>query len=101
VTTLDNPSISQFLVFKLGKAITKRKEAKSNVATRAHTWVLTTIRLIAHLAGFGCLTFAGFTVSMTAGLIVAGLSFFVLSWLSTQTADSPKATVDPLMANRR
>lgn len=81
-TTIDgNPSLTQFLFWKVGKALAKRERAKE--ATHAHTWVQAFVRLMTHLAGLGCLTWAGFTVSITAGLIVAGFSFFVLSWLST------------------
>lgn len=101
MTTLDNPTISQFLVFKLGKAITNRKEAKAKSNTYAGTWVIQLVRLVLHLSGFGCLTYAGFTVNMTAGLIVAGLSFFVLSNLSTsKPAQQPQTSRDP-MADRR
>lgn len=100
MTTFDdaNPTLTQFLFWKAGKAMTKR-EARVREGNRAHTWIGTTIRLMMHLAGFGCLTFAGFTVSLTAGLIVAGFSFFVLSWLSTNAANRPQSTDQA--ANRR
>lgn len=100
MTTLDNPSIAQFLVFRLGKAITKRQEAKSNVATRANTWVQSTMRLILHIAGLSSLTYAGFEWHSIAGFVTAGLSFFVLSWLTTPTTVDNRPAVDP-MANRR
>lgn len=56
----------------------KREHAKS-----ARTWVQTLIRLVLHLAGFGCLTIAGFYWTITAGYVVAGLSCFAMAWLST------------------
>lgn len=101
MTTLDNPSISQFLVYKLGKAITARKEAKTSTSTHTGTWVTQIVRLMLHLAGFGCLTYAGFEWSTIAGFVIAGLSFFALSTLITNPA-SPKTTTsrDP-MADRR
>jgi hypothetical protein len=85
MTTFDdaNPSLSQFLFWKLGKALSKRDKAKTREGTRAYTWVQVIVRLMAQLAGLGSLTLAGFTVNITAGLIVAGISFFILSWLST------------------
>lgn len=97
----DTPTVSQFLVMKLGQAISARKEAKVRTQNRAGTWALNTIRLMMHLAGFGCLTYAGFEWSTIAGFVVAGLSFFVLSTLMT-TGTGPQATVtrDP-MADRR
>ena len=78
-----NPGLGQFLLWKLNKAMTRRERAKEREGTYTRTWIGVTIRLMMHLAGFGCLTFAGFTVSITAGLVVAGISCFVLSWLST------------------
>jgi fatty acid desaturase len=100
VTTLDNPSIAQFLVFKLGKAITQKQD-KAKEASHARTWVQATIRLMLHLAGLGCLTLAGFSWNMTAGLVIGGLSFFVLSWLTTTNTSQPSGPpVDP-MATRR
>lgn len=101
MTTFDdaNPTFIQFLLWKAGKRVSQRERSKAREGSPALTWIGTTIRLMMHLAGFGCLTFAGFTVSMTAGLIVAGFSFFVLSWLSTNTANRPQSTDQA--ANRR
>lgn len=90
MTTFDsNPSTTQFLFWKLGKALSKRQAKQAN--NRARTLFQTTIRLVLHLAGLGFLTFAGFTASITVGLIVAGISCFILSWLNT-TANRPKST---------
>lgn len=99
MTTFE-PSVTQFLLTKVGRAITERKEAKAKNATYAGAWLIQTVRLMLHLAGFGCLTYAGFEWSTIAGFVVAGLSFFVLSNLSTtQPAQRPQST-DP-MATRR
>jgi hypothetical protein len=82
MVALENPSVAQFLVYKLGKALAK-KETK--VSTRTHTWVQTISRLMLHLAGFGCLTIAGFSWTITAGWIAACISCFALSWLTTNS----------------
>lgn len=98
MTTFE-PTVAQFLLTKVGRAITARKEARES-STHAGTWLVQTMRLMLHLAGFGCLTYAGFEWSTIAGFVVAGLSFFVLSNLSTtRSAQRPQST-DP-MANRR
>lgn len=101
MTTFDdaNPTFTQFLLWKVGKRVTQRERTKEREGIRTLTWIGATIRLMMHLAGFGCLTFAGFTVNMTAGLIVAGFSFFVLSWLNTNTANRPQST-DPTATRR-
>lgn len=100
MTTLDNPSIAQLIIYKIGRKVAARNEARARA--RTGTWVTDLVRLMLHLAGFGCLTYAGFQWSTMAGFIVAGLSFFVLSALSTGHAANPQATPvrDP-MADRR
>lgn len=101
MTTFE-PTVAQFVLTKMGRAITARKEAKERSgSTYAGAWVIQTVRLMLHLAGFGCLTYAGFEWSTIAGFVVAGLSFFVLSNLSTtRPAQRPQSTRDP-MADRR
>lgn len=99
------PSFSTFVAMKLANRVTaaRRKEA-SHAMNRARTWVQSLVRLMAHLAGFSLLTWAGFTWNMTAGLIVAGASCFIFAWLlndSSIETDTPERThVDP-MASRR
>jgi len=86
MTTFEsNPSFSQFFAWKLGKAISKRNE-RSKLATNALSWMQATIRIVLQLSGFGFLTYAGFQWSTIAGLVIAGMSCFVLSWLLTTTA---------------
>lgn len=84
MTTLDGnaPTFFQFLTWKAAQKSKERRERTVASAT-AGTWVTAIVRLVLHLAGFGCLTFAGFTWNITAGFIVAGVSFFALSWLTT------------------
>ena len=65
------------LLFKL-YAMSKRKE--SNNESRASI-IAPLIKILLTLAGFGCLIFAAFVVSMIAGLVVAGISCFLLAWL--------------------
>lgn len=105
MTTLDSPSLSQFLVHKLGRAITERKEAKATKAKaiRTLTWFQSTIRLVLHLAGFASLTYAGFVWDIIAGLVVGGICCFILSSLitpTTPTSTNTRPPVDP-MATRR
>lgn len=102
VTTMEVPTIGQFITLRVAKFFASR--SKENQAARAHTWFQSVIRLVMHLAGFGCLTYAGFIWHPAAGFVVAGLSCFMLSWLTTGTA-SPKpqnnAQPDPLMYGRK
>ena len=81
MTTMDAPTVAQFVIAKLMSRERARKEVKASTHTR--TWVQAIVRLLFHLGGFACLTFAGFTWTITAGFVVAGLSCFALSWLLT------------------
>jgi hypothetical protein len=82
VTTLtgDNPSISAFLAWKLSNLLSKRA---ANAARQQTGIAYTLVRMVLQLAGFALLTLAGFAFSMITGLIVAGISCFVLSTLTT------------------
>ena len=75
----DTPSLGAWLQFRLARAATKPRKVKE-ATTR--TQMYSVIRLLMHLAGFSCFTYAAWTIIMPAGLIVAGLSFLVLSWLA-------------------
>lgn len=85
----ETPTVWQTLLVALSRKASKRRERD-----RSRTWVVTAVRLILHMGGFGCLTLAGFLWSMQAGLITGGLSLFALSWLATSgTAnESPQQT---------
>lgn len=98
------PSMSTYLSMKLANRIsrTRRREA-SHTPNRVQAWMQAFVRLVATLAGFALLTWAGFTLNMTAGLITAGLSCFVFAWLMNDTStvtDKPDRSSDP-MASRR
>lgn len=81
------PSFTTFLGMKLANTIAKRKRA-TEVSTRAVGIAQSIVRVLLTVAGFSCLTYAGFTWNMTAGLIVAGISAFVLAWLMNTGAPS-------------
>lgn len=85
MTTMDIPARGTFLYW-LGNVIAKRGEKAMRARTEARTWVQTTVRLVLHLAGFSCLTVAGFSVSFVAGMITAGVCCFLLSWLFTSSS---------------
>ncbi len=99
------PSMSTYLTMKLTNRVSRAKARdRAQITTNpVRTFVQATVSIVLHLAGFGALTFAGFTWNMTAGLIVAGMSCFVLAWLmnsSTNVTAPEKPGVDP-MATRR
>lgn len=95
MTTLDNnPGVLQFLLWKATNAAAQRRDRRRTAAT-ALTGIQAIIRLVLTVAGFSLLTWAGFSWNMTAGLVVAGLSCFILAWLTvpdTNTAHSPQQT---------
>jgi Na+-driven multidrug efflux pump len=84
MVALDSMSIPEYLSRRVAMAATKRRE-RSNAARVPRTWVQGIVRLVLHLVGFSCFTVAGFWLSMPAGMIVAGLSCFCLSFLSTRS----------------
>jgi hypothetical protein len=89
MTTYANelPTTRDFLAAKLHSLLINRRAnrvSKPMNTSRVTVVLNATIRVVLHLAGFGLLTMAGFTFSMLAGLITAGLSCFVLSTLMTR-----------------
>lgn len=82
-----NPTFLQFLAWKLGKAMDRKADKAKN---RSVTVMQATIRLMLHIVGFSCLTLAAFLWSIIAGLVVAGISCFVFSWLLSTTATVPE-----------
>lgn len=85
MTTMDM-SLFEIMSRKIAMAATRRRERSRSVP---RTWMQATVRLVLHLAGFSCFTIAGFSVSLPAGLIIAGVSCFCLSYLATaKSADS-------------
>lgn len=81
-----NPTFYQFIAWKLGKAMDRSIANRAKRASRAGTISQTILRLFLHIVGFSCLTFAGFLWNPAAGLVVAGISCFVLSALLTTSA---------------
>ncbi len=96
MTTYANelPSTRDWLQAKLYKSLTENKAKKARGAIRINTVLNATIRVVLHLAGFGLLTMAGFTLNMLAGLIVAGVSCFVMSTLMTRTTAAESTEVN-------
>jgi hypothetical protein len=84
VTVGSQNGFAAAMAFRIGAFLSNRAaRERTNTSNRARVWLLSFTKLVMHLAGFGCLTLAGFSWNMTAGLITAGMSFFVLSWLVT------------------
>lgn len=87
-TMESNPSTWQFFAWKLGKAL----DRKASKERRVRTFMEASIRVLLHIVGFSCLTFAGFYWHVIAGLVVAGISCFLMAWLIGQTPDRPNQT---------
>lgn len=86
-TVTESTSVLQFLLMKVTKPRSKTKNAALGM-TRVRAWIAMLVRLTLTLAGFGFLTWGMFTWHIIAGLITAGLSCFVLAWL---TKSEPQA----------
>lgn len=93
MTTVDldngNPTLAQFMLWKFSKAMSR---SKTKAATRASVQLQVIIRVVMHIAGFACLTYAAFTWSTIAGWAVAGISCFLMSWLTAPSATEPPTT---------
>lgn len=75
------PSIGSLVLMKLASMLSKKAQARSRRITPA--WLQAFSRFVLTVAGFACLTWAGFTVSFTIGLVSAAFSCFAMSWLFT------------------
>lgn len=84
-----NVSFTQFVAWKIGKLLDSRARKR---AYSAFNWVQFTVRLILHIGGFSALTIGGFSISITAGWVVAGFSCFALSWLTTERTTTETET---------
>jgi hypothetical protein len=94
MTTFEStPTLTQYFAMRM--ASNRSKRVARSRATR-QSWALNVLRLLLHLAGFSCLTFAGFEFNMLAGLITAGLSCFVFSRLIAPEP-SESTTTDPML----
>jgi len=84
VTTMDVsglPSIPSLVLMRLASALSSRSRTKAKRSASPVIQALTRFVLI--VAGFSCLTWAGFSVSFTIGLVAASVSCFLMSWLFT------------------
>jgi hypothetical protein len=107
MTTFDGvPGPGEYLTMWLAKMATRSsRRTRARVASSApslgvRAFLVTALKVLLQLAGFGSLTYAGFTVSMLAGLIIGGLSFFVLSWLIGTPTPAENPPIDPILRNR-
>jgi len=95
VATIDEaPSVTSYLAMRLIARLTSRSERKAR--TRPRTWVQATVKLVLQLAGFSCLTISAWSLNNAAGIAVAGVSCFVLAWLSNGSStvdDNPQSTM--------
>lgn len=91
MTTMDaTPTIRQFIAMRIAGGTRVRSRPKAAVSSGRLARVLALLtKLVMHIAGFGCLTMAAFTWTITAGWIMAGVSFLLLSWLLTPTQSAP------------
>jgi uncharacterized protein involved in cysteine biosynthesis len=79
MTTLDYATLS--LPRYLAMRIASKEGERTRRASIPRTWVQSMMKVVMTLAGFACLTIAGFTFNMIAGWIIAGASCMVLAWL--------------------
>lgn len=86
----ENPTLSNFIALKLAARRAKKSQQANTV-----TWMQTIVRLLLHVGGFSLLTLAGFSWNITAGLIVAGISCFALSWLNSGTSTNNNGPTTP------
>lgn len=101
MTTEALPTFSQYLAMKLASKAKNRARRVELASTRVPAFIQAIARLVLHLVGFGCLTLAGFTLSMAAGLVIAGISCFVLSWLNTSNPQTTEVGRAPDMRTGR
>jgi len=103
MTTMDAsglPSIPSLLLMKLASLLSRRAQTKEHRNARPIIQALARFVLI--VAGFACLTWAGFSVSFTIGLVAAALSCFLMSWLFTgNTAASQEAATQTRIPHQR
>jgi hypothetical protein len=87
------PSMGDVLLSKLARRLSSRRE--KTIAVRS--WFQAMVKVLVQLAGFACLTLAGFSVSFTVGMVVAGLSCFTFAWLVPSGASNNTLTPDPIL----
>lgn len=82
-----SPTFGQFLLLKL----TAKKAERSTTRVRTPVLVMV-LRIVLHIAGFACLTYAAYMASVIAGVAVAGLSCFILARLFTVNTATEQET---------
>lgn len=85
MTTLE---VSANLLGVLANKLSRQAERRK-VAIRARTWMQSIVTFVFQVAGFSCLTYAGFLWDMKAGYVVAGFSCFALSKVLTTNSQPP------------
>lgn len=85
--SVDSTTVGTFLLYKIGKALERRKRA-TDITTNAVSIFTRLTRVLFHVSGFSLLTIAGFRYSMIIGFIVAGISCFVMSALMAPSTPS-------------
>jgi hypothetical protein len=80
------PTLRRFMAYKLGRMLDNKSSQARN---RARTQIQNYVRVLLHLIGFACLTIAGFSWNSIAGFVVAGLSCFTISLLTTGGQSEP------------
>lgn len=77
----NQPSISLLLMRSVAAKLSQAIEAKSSASVRAYSWVHSLVRNVLILAAFVVWTIAAFSVTFVVGMVVAGISCTILSWL--------------------
>ena len=91
VTMDNNPTIREVIAVRIaGRRKPRSMAAKAETRNRVTQIIAYVMNMLMQLAGFGCLTMAAFTWTITAGWIMAGVSFLVLSWLLTKPQPAPE-----------
>lgn len=80
------PTLRRFTAYKIGKMLDKKDKTYARSRSQAY------VRVLLHLMAFACLTIAGFMWNPIAGFVVAGLSLFTLSLLTTGGQSEPNGT---------
>jgi len=85
MTTVDIQTTGLFNYLRMRSQVKARMR---NTRLRASTWMERTVRFVLHTAGFCCLTIGAFSLHFAAGMVIAGLSCFMMSMLNLP-ADKP------------
>lgn len=88
MSTLESTPLPGFIELAFRKAshgMAKKRVKRTTVSASAAQLIF---RFVMHIAGFGCLTVAGFALHFAAGMITAGFSCFALSWLMSSDGNS-------------